>query len=215
MRILAFDTSASGFSVAIAENEKLLSKKIITESGKQSEFLILEIEKLLRENKIWYQDLDLIATTNGPGSFTGTRIGLTAGRTIKLATNLPLILINSCEAVAYKYREKSENIFVLLDARGDDFFYSYNSSEPQLARLEDLPNIFPKENFFLCGSGKTIAAEILKKENFKFEMNESDNEIEADLLALLAYEKFQKEMQGSENLDPIYLRAPRISERKK
>ncbi len=246
MRILAFDTSASGFSVAIAENEKILSQKIITQSGKQSEFLILEIEKLLRENKIWYQDLDLITTTNGPGSFTGTRIGLTAARAIKLATNLPLILINSCEAVAYKYREKSENIFVLLDARGDDFFYAkYDAKEilkqvqddaesearsrpdlchpelvsgsptPQLAKLADLPNIFPKEPFFLCGSGKTIAAAILKKENFKFEMNESDDEIEANLLALLALEKFQKDGRGSKNLDPIYLRAPRISERKK
>ena len=185
MLILAFDTSASGFCVAILEGKKTLAKSTITESGKQSEFLILEIEKLLKQNKIWYQDLDLIATTNGPGSFTGTRIGLTAARTIKLATNLPLILINSCEAVAYKYREKSENIFVILDARGDDFFYAnYDAKEipkqvrddaesearsrpslrhpelvlgspaPQLAKLEDLPNIFLKENFFLCGSGK-------------------------------------------------------------
>ena len=46
-------------------------------------------------------------------------------------------------------------------------------------------------------------------------MSESDDEIAADLLALLALEKFQKEQSGSKNLDPIYLRAPRISERKK
>lgn len=234
MRILAFDTSASGFSVAIAEDKKILSQKIITESGKQSEFLILEIEELLRKNKIWYQDLDLIATTNGPGSFTGTRIGLTAARTIKLATNLPLILVNSCETVAYKYREKSAKIFVILDAQAGDFFYaeygirdeiSHHSQHhpelisesitPQLARLDDLPKIFPKEKFFLCGSGKKIAAKILKKENLEFEMSEEEDEITADLIALLAYEKFQKDKTGSKNLDPIYLRAPRISERKK
>ena len=214
MRILAFDTSASGFSVALFL-DGTMSKSTITESGKQSEFLILEIEKLLKENKIWYQDLDLITTNNGPGSFTGTRIGLTAARTLKLATNLPLILVNSCEAVAFKYREKSAKIFVLLDARADDFFYTNGFTKPQLAKRDDLLSIFPKENFFLCGSGKNIAAEILRKENFQFEMSNEEDEIEADLIALLAHEKFQKTELGSKDLDPIYLRSPRISERKK
>ncbi len=215
MKILAFDTSASGFSVALTSDDRILTKTAITEAGKQSEFLILEIEKILKENKIWYQDLDLIATTNGPGSFTGTRIGLTTARTIKLATNLPLILINSCEAVAYKYHEKSEKIFVLLDAKADDFFYTDGYLEPQLARRDDLLSIFPKEKFFLCGSGKKIAAEILKKEKRKFEMSEEEDEIEADLIALLAHKKFQKNRKGTQDLDPIYLRDPRISERKK
>lgn len=215
MKILAFDTSASYLSVALAADNKIITKNIITESGKQSELLVLEIEKTLKENKIWYQDLDLIATTNGPGSFTGTRIGLTTARTIKLATNLPLVLVNSCEAIAHKYREKFTKIFVLIDAKAGDFFYSYNHSTPQLANLDNLPAIFPKEKFFLCGSGKKIAAEILEKENRDFEISEEEDEVEADTIALLAYEKFQKDQNGSIDLDPIYLRSPKISERKK
>jgi len=244
--ILAFDTSASGFCVALLADKKILSKTVISESGKQSELLISEIEKILLQNKIWYQNLDLIATTNGPGSFTGTRIGLSAARTLKLSTNLPLILVNSCEAIACKYRKKNEKIFVLLDAKAGDFFYaeyekeiqkqdqdgkldaefraqisSYDNYEialgsiPRLARLEDLHQIFPKEKFFLCGSGKKIAAEILEKENYDFEMSKEEDEIEADLIALLALEKFTKNNKGSKNLEPIYLRAPRITERKK
>jgi len=213
--ILAFDTSASGFSVALLADKKILSKTAISESGKQSELLIPEIEKILLQNKIWYQNLGLIATTNGPGSFTGTRIGLSAARTLKLSTNLPLILVNSCEAIAYKYREKSEKIFVLLDAKAGDFFYAEYGKQPDLARLEDLHQIFPKEKFFLCGSGKKIAAEILEKENYDFEMSQEEDEIEADLIALLALEKFTKNNEGSKNLEPIYLRAPRITERKK
>lgn len=213
--ILAFDTSTSGFSVALLADKKILSKTVISESGKQSELLIPEIEKILLQNKIWYQNLDLIATTNGPGSFTGTRIGLSAARTLKLSTNLPLILVNSCEAIAYKYREKSKKIFVLLDAKAGDFFYAKYGKQPDLARLEDLHQIFPKEKFFLCGSGKKIAAEILEKENYDFEMSQEEDEIEADLIALLALEKFKKNNKDSENLEPIYLRAPRITERKK
>lgn len=102
MLILAFDTAGSDLSAAILNEEKVLSKNTISESGKQSELLIVEIEKLLREQKIWYQDLDLIVATKGPGSFTGTRIGLTAARVIKAATNLPLILINSDEVKNFK-----------------------------------------------------------------------------------------------------------------
>jgi tRNA threonylcarbamoyladenosine biosynthesis protein TsaB len=97
MFVLAFDTAGSGFSIALLNEDKVVDKNVISESGKQSELLILEIEKTLRSQKIWYQDLDLIVATKGPGSFTGTRIGLTAARTIKAATNLPLILINSDE----------------------------------------------------------------------------------------------------------------------
>jgi len=97
MLVLAFDTAGAGLFVAILNEEKVLSKSIISETGKQSELLIVEIEKVLREQKIWYHDLDLIVATKGPGSFTGTRIGLTVARTIKAATNLPLILINSDE----------------------------------------------------------------------------------------------------------------------
>lgn len=97
MLILAFDTAESFLSIALLNEKKVLIKNIVSEGGKQSELLIVEIEKTLRSKKIWYQDLDLIVATKGPGSFTGTRIGLAAARIIKAATNLPLILINSDE----------------------------------------------------------------------------------------------------------------------
>ncbi len=97
MFVLAFDTAASELSVALLKEEETLTQNTIKESGKQSELLIPEIEKILREQKIWYQDLGLIVATKGPGSFTGTRIGLTVARVIKASTNLPLILINSDE----------------------------------------------------------------------------------------------------------------------
>lgn len=215
MKILAFDTNSSGFSVALASRNKILSKSTILESGKQSEWLILEIEKLLKQNQIWYQDLGLIAATNGPGSFTGTRIGLTAARTIRIATGLPLVFVNCCEVIAYKYRHQSKRIFTLLDAKAGDFFYAENGSKPSLVKLVDLLKVLPKEEFFLCGSGKKIAAEILQKENLKFEMSDEDDEAEADSVALLAYEKMQLGESFKENLDPIYLRSPRISKRKK
>lgn len=219
MLTLAFDTTASCFSIALLDDQKVLAQNTIFESGKQSELLIPEIEKILREAKIWYQNLNLIAATNGPGSFTGSRIGLTAARTLKASTKLPLILVTSCEVIAYKYRKQSGKIFVALDAAMDEFFcaefFAENGkitqvAEPQLTTLEDLSKILPKEKFFLCGSGKKL----INPKDFNFTMSNEDDFIEANLVALLALEKFQNG-EVSENLDPLYLRAPRITERKK
>ncbi len=223
MRILAFDTTNSNLSVALLENKKILSKTTTYESGKQSEILIPEIEKILQTSNIWYQDLNFIASTSGPGSFTGVRIGLSTARTLKIATNLPLISLDSLEVLAFKYRQKSEEIFVAIDARMDEFFVgsfvSKNGklkqiTKSQLVKFEDIINFLPKKNFFLCGSGKKIISEILLKNNLKFEINLEEDVIEADLVGLLAYEKICEDEQFEEFSEAIYLREPRISQRK-
>jgi tRNA threonylcarbamoyladenosine biosynthesis protein TsaB len=227
MKILSFSTVESSVFVALLDGQKIIATNSITEDGKQAELLIPQLEKILHENKIWYKDLNLIATSNGPGSFTGTRIGLTVARTLRLTNNLPLVAVNSCEAIAYKYRQISGKIFTILDAKMNEFFcgefFAQNQkikqiAKPKLVRLESFLDIFPSEKFFLCGSGKKIAAEILKKNKKDFEMSEEKDEVFADLIGRLAYEKFlndASEEKGCNNFDPIYLRSPKISERKK
>jgi tRNA threonylcarbamoyladenosine biosynthesis protein TsaB len=223
MRVLAFDTSSSSLSIALLDDGKILGKKTILESGKQSESLIFEIEEILRQNKIWYQDLNLMATTSGPGSFTGVRVGLTAARILKIATKVPLLLVNSCEALAYEYRSTSQKIFAVIDARINEVFCAKfwveegrlkAESEVELVKLEDIADFYGNEEFFLCGSGKKIVAELLEKRGLKFQMNEEEDVIEADQLGFLALEKFQNG-ELSLDLNPVYLREPRIEKRKK
>lgn len=224
MKILAFDTTNSTLSIALLRDQKVLAKTTIFENGKQAEILVPEIEKILTQNKIWYSDLDLICATQGPGSFTGVRIGLTTARALKLATNLPLILPNSLEALAFKHRTSSKIIFVAIDARMDEFFVATFRAEndkltqlcePQIATLEDISNFAPSENFLLCGSGKKIVSEILTKQNIPHETTSDEDVIEADLLGLLGLEKFKAGEKSTNDCDPIYLRSPKISERKK
>ncbi len=218
MLILAFDTTQSGISLALFSKQKLLAKKTISESGKQSEILIVEIEKILQENGIWYQDLALIASTNGFGSFTGVRVGLVAARIMKMATKIPLILTNSCEVIAYKYRKQIGKILVVNDASMNEFFVAEfiaennkitQQSEAFLVKMEELREILPQQKYFLCGSGKESAAEILK-----CKVNDEKDEVDAELIGLLAYEKFLAG-EVSTSLDPLYLRMPKIEKRKK
>ena len=212
MLVLAFDTSASGFSIALVEDQKLLAQTNFFESGKQSELLIPEIEKILRSQKIWYQDLGLIAATNGPGSFTGTRIALTTARTLKAALNIPLIFVNCCEAIAFKHRQHDGKIIVAIDASGNEVFlaefFCRNQKletirEPLLVKLEEIKNFLPQDDFLLCGSAAAL-----------IQSDQENDFIEAEFIALLALEKI-KDPQFIENSAALYLRDPRIGERKK
>ncbi len=218
MLTLAFDTCNGVVSTAVLKNNILLSKSSVLENSKQAEFLVLEIEKTLKENNIFYQDLDLIATINGPGSFTSVRIGLTCAKTINIAIQKPLILLNSCEVVARKYLDYDGEIIVVNDAKMDEFFIAkfliknkkiISTLEPTLIGIDEIKNLEIKNNSIICGSAKNDIAKLLN-----IEVSLKDDSIEADLVGLLAYEKFS-DGYFSDNHSPLYLRTPKIEKRKK
>lgn len=204
MKILAFDTSNSYLSVALLEDKNLLQIINIDDSNQQSQMLLPLIEKILRDNNIWYQDLDLVATTKGPGSFTGVRVGLSCAKTLAISLDAPLVTVDSLESVAYKYRQKSEKILVIFDAKMDEFFVAeflnrdenfMTISASQLIGKEELDHL-DKTEFFVCGNA----------------VNQAD-QITADLVGMLAYGKFLN--QEASDSSPAYLRMPRITQRKK
>lgn len=224
MKILAFDTTNSTLSVAILEKGEVLAKNTIYESSKQSELIITEIENILEKCGIWYDNLDYIAATSGPGSFTGIRVGLSVARTLKIATNLPLILLDSLEVLAFKHKKKSLEVLVAIDAKMDEFFIAsfkenQQITKSQLVKSDDLINFIPKSKFILCGSGKKIISSFLL-ENYSqfeiknFEIENDDDFIEADLVGLLAYKKINQEKIVINN-EALYLRKPQITKRKK
>ncbi len=203
MLVLAFDTSISGFTIALLSDSKTIAKTTITEAGKQSELLVLEIEKILKSQNIWYQDLDLIAASKGPGSFTGTRIGITCAKTIKLACKLPLILVSSLEVAAFAYKSHEGKIFVTLDAGlGELFTAEFLSEKGSLSQIskastikaEELTKYLPQDQFLLCKA--------------------SEKDITAEAVGLIALDK-RNSGKIEENEDAVYLRQPQISQRKK
>ena len=75
-RILAFDVSNNSCSVAISAGQEILAYREDLRPSMQAEILILLIERALQSINYDYKDIDYLALTNGPGSFTGIRIGL-------------------------------------------------------------------------------------------------------------------------------------------
>lgn len=202
MLALAFDTTSSGFSIALLQDKKLLAETVISESGKQSEWLVLEIEKLLKSQSLSYSNIDLIAATNGPGSFTGTRIGSTCAKTIKLAINKDLIFVSTLEAAAFEC-QKEGKILTVIDAGNDEIFIAeflkkdgnlQQLSKAKTINRSELENNLPQDEFYL--------------------LEKQLSEISAKSVGLLALEKFCNHSH-LENQNPLYLRDPKIGVRKK
>ena len=98
--ILCIETSTKVCSVAIAENGVI---RALAEDNEDeythAEKLNLLIDKVLKEGKIKFKDLTAVAVSEGPGSYTGLRIGVSAAKGFALALNIPLIAVNTLKAM--------------------------------------------------------------------------------------------------------------------
>src|SRR6516162_1830595 len=127
--VLAFDSAGSTCSVAVAVGDTILcAERILTVHG-QAEALLPMVDAAMRKAAVPPAGLDLIATTVGPGSFTGIRVGLAAARGIALATDARLIGVTSFVATAAGTAQSnlSETRFLLvaLESRREDLYIQF------------------------------------------------------------------------------------------
>ncbi|MGN1138845.1 MAG: tRNA (adenosine(37)-N6)-threonylcarbamoyltransferase complex dimerization subunit type 1 TsaB, partial [Ruminococcus sp.] len=116
MRILAFDSSAKSASVAILFDEKIIGSSFINTNITHSQTLVPMAEQLLKNTNLSINDIDALAVSVGPGSFTGVRIGVSVVKGIAMPLNLPCIAVSTLEAMAYNYIEKDCIIVSTMDA---------------------------------------------------------------------------------------------------
>ena len=102
MKILAFDGTAKAASVAVTDNGKVLGYYTIDNGLTQSELLLPMAENLLDSLKISFDDIDIFATSVGPGSFTGVRIGVSLVKGLAFGKNKPCVGVSTLEALAEK-----------------------------------------------------------------------------------------------------------------
>jgi tRNA threonylcarbamoyladenosine biosynthesis protein TsaB len=98
--LLNIETSTEVCSVTVAKNGITLCEKESVEGLNHSELLTVFIGDLFRDNGITFRDLDAVAVSKGPGSYTGLRIGISVAKGISYAMNIPLISVGSLDALA-------------------------------------------------------------------------------------------------------------------
>ncbi|MCL2461988.1 MAG: tRNA (adenosine(37)-N6)-threonylcarbamoyltransferase complex dimerization subunit type 1 TsaB [Defluviitaleaceae bacterium] len=101
MKLLSIDTSGPTASAALFDGERAAAAASVTGAKKHAEILMPMIENLLDQSGFLLHNLDLIACTAGPGSFTGLRIGAAAAKGLAYALNIPLAAVPTLDAMAY------------------------------------------------------------------------------------------------------------------
>ena len=129
MKILGIDTSTKSGSVAILKDEELLAEATLLRNKTHSERLLPSIKYILSECGLHLNDLDALAVTTGPGSFTGLRIGLSTLKGLGWALEKPLLGISTLHALAYNVPYTNLKICPILDARKGEVYTALFSSK--------------------------------------------------------------------------------------
>jgi tRNA threonylcarbamoyladenosine biosynthesis protein TsaB len=135
-RVLALECSTTTCQVALLDDERLLAERGAPAS-QTSEALLPLVDALTRELGLSPADLDLLATSAGPGSFTGLRIGLATAKGLAFALGRPLVTVSSLAALALTAGQPGQLVMTVVDARrGDVYGALYRIDGP--GRLEVL-----------------------------------------------------------------------------
>lgn len=174
MKILAIDTSSQSASCAIANNGVLLGEFFTNVKLTHSQTIMPMVDNLLAQTRVKLSDIDAFAVTNGPGSFTGLRIGLSAVKGMAHALGKDCIAVPTLEALAYAFYGTSYTVAPVLDARCSQVYTSlvrWNGERPEQLAEDDAIPIATLEtrlkkvesSVFLVGDGAEMCYNSLKE----------------------------------------------------
>lgn len=173
MKILSVDTCLSSCSVSLHFDEKLINEIFLNNGFTHSGTLAPAVDYILKFGDIKTREIDLFGVTNGPGSFTGIRIGLALIKGMAIPNNTPCISISSLYAIALNARFVEGYICVCVDARNNQVYNSvYRAHKGEIEIIVKdraiLINDFVNElkeygnNIFFVGDGAETCYNIAK-----------------------------------------------------
>lgn len=211
--ILHLETATRNCSVAIAKKGQLIACKEIAEQGyTHAEKLHVFIEEIIRECNISISDLSAVAVSQGPGSYTGLRIGVSAAKGLCYALNIPLIAIDTLEVLAREVRlNQNEVVIPMIDARRMECYtaiydQNYNQIRKVIAEIisEELYADYDKK-IHLVGDGATKCKEVLT--DIKFIYHDNIVFPSATKMVEIAYQKFtNSDFVDVAYFEPFYLK---------
>lgn len=217
MKILTFDTSLDKTYITLSIDEQLVSDVVIENHDEKyhSAYLIPALVDILKKNKLTMQDIDVIGTNIGPGSFTGIRACVTVARVIAQQVECPLVGVSSLEILS-KINEKSTRTIVVLDARKNQFYTAIYENEteiqaPQLTNANDL-KMLDFNNALVISD--TTSCEFLKEHGVSASVYTELNKDLGKYLNKIVCKKI-KTANNAEylwaKLKPLYLQAPPVT----
>ena len=173
MKILALETSAKAVSAAVVEDGKLLASSYQDSGLTHSRTLMPMVQHLLQNSDLTLDQMDGIAVAQGPGSFTGIRIGVSTAKGLALAADKPVLGVSTLEAMAWNISHLDGLILCAMDARRNQVYNAlFQADGGELHRecpdraisLEELAEELagdPREKT-VVGDGAVLCAEFLR-----------------------------------------------------
>ena len=155
---LLIDTSAKYLAVGLSKNGKVIASTQYEAWQKQSELTIGEIDRLFKITNINPKDITRIVVTNGPGSYTGIRIGLTIAKVYSTTRNIPLCLVSSLNMLSGARDKK----IALIDARSKRAYIGiYQDGKPliedKVLTLEEIKQLINEyQDFEIVGDAHLL-----------------------------------------------------------
>ena len=214
--ILSIETSTNVCSVAVSRGEECLFSISNDEGMNHAALLSLYIDKAIETSGIKYKDLDAVAVSGGPGSYTGLRIGVSTAKGICYALDIPLISINTLEiltiaAINQQYNEKALYC-PMIDARRMEEYSAFYRSDRNLFRevsadiitTESYLDILEENTVYFFGNGSDKCKEVITHPNAIFIDNLTPL---AENMIKPALEKYESsKFEDTAYFEPFYLK---------
>lgn len=225
MKILGIDTSSMAASVAVIEDNKLICEYTINTKKTHSQKLMPMIENMLGLSDLNVREIDAIAVCEGPGSFTGLRIGMATAKAIAHVNDIPVIGVNSLEALAANMNLCDKKICSILDAQRNQVYtgrYQYEGTklveikEIGIQQIDELLEELAQsgEQWILVGEAVYKYEDKIREiENIEIPAA-SNNVTKAGSLCSVAKVKFDegKDIFDCYTVNPLYIRKSQAEE---
>ncbi|MCF4100158.1 tRNA (adenosine(37)-N6)-threonylcarbamoyltransferase complex dimerization subunit type 1 TsaB [Gillisia sp. M10.2A] len=211
-KILCIETASTNCSVAVSVDGKVLSvKEDYNLNYSHAERLHLFIEEVLVDNNIKLEDLDAIAVSKGPGSYTGLRIGVSAAKGLCFSHDIPLISVPTLTALGYQVDVKAM-VIPMLDARRMEVYAGVFDAERNqvqetaaiILQEDSFKEFLDQEPVYFIGSGVEKFSEICTHPHAYFVKDKLPSARE---MGPLATKKFKiSDFEDVAYFEPFYLK---------
>lgn len=214
--MLLLETATSNCSVALTENGKIIGFKEVNERNIHASHITLFIEELMINAGKNYSDLDAIAVSKGPGSYTGLRIGVSTAKGLCYALDIPLIGIDTLEAMASGLQSRidiadSDLLIPMIDARRMEVYTGIFQKdlkviEPICAKIVDVDSFeqYKNNKLLLFGDGAGKFKELFSEQS-NIRIIDFENSAR-DLNVLACRKLLNKETEDVAYFEPFYLK---------
>lgn len=211
--VLNIETATTNCSVSLSKDGETLVLKEDNSAGySHAETLHVYIKDVFEEANISSKDIDAVAVSKGPGSYTGLRIGVSSAKGLCYALSKPLISVSTLESLAHQVKADDGIIIPMLDARRMEVYSAiFNHKYEQVREIkaevlteESYIDLLKDNKVYFVGSGVAKTKELLNHPNAIFVEDKLPSANEMSLLSELKYKK--SDIEDVAYFEPYYLK---------